>query len=1610
MRTKAEQAKADLIERIARTVAQRLDRKRVADVERFVRQFYANVPPDDILDDSPENLFSAAMTLWNFGLQRAPGHAKVRVYNPRLDEHGWRSPHTVVEIVNDDMPFLVDSVTAELNRRELTVHLVIHPILRVKRDAKGQLADTGDAAAPAESYMQIRISEQSAPDTLEQIKQGLESVLQEVRAAVRDWPQMRVRIAEIAKELGKAKSPLPKEEVAEARDFLTWVADDHFTFLGYREYDFSGEGENATLTVKAGSGLGILSDDNYSVFDRQKNFERMPAEVRAFMRQPQLLAIMKSNKRATVHRPVHMDTIGIKRFDADGNPSGEQLFIGLFTSVAYNKSPREIPLLRRKVERVIARAGFDPNSHDGKALLHILESHPRDELFQATDDELFEIALGILHLQERQRVALFLRKDPFERFVSCLVFVPRDRFSTELRLRMQEIVAKAFNGRISAFYTQMTDAALSRLQLIVATTPGAVPEVDTAELETKLVEAGRSWADNLQEALVEARGEEQGLLLLRRYTAAFPSGYRERFDAHAAVLDIGHIERAMESARLTMSLYRPVEAPPSELRFKIYNAGDQIPLSDVLPMLEHMGLKVISEAPHLIRPLDRPRPVWIHDFLMCSADGGDIDIGAVKENFQKAFERTWRGKAEDDGFNRLILRAGLTWREVLILRAYCKYLRQIQVAFSQSYMEETLARNAAIAGLLVKLFRALFDPAQRGDAEARGQAIKAEIERALDQVANLDEDRILRRFLNLILVTLRTNYFQVQPDGDTKSYVSFKLDSRQIEELPLPRPLVEIWVYAPRVEAVHLRGGKVARGGIRWSDRREDFRTEVLGLMKAQMVKNAVIVPVGSKGGFVVKKPPAGASRDQLQAEVVECYKTMMRGLLDLTDNFSAQGLVPPPNLVRRDPDDPYLVVAADKGTATFSDIANSVSAEYGFWLGDAFASGGSAGYDHKKMGITARGAWESVKRHFRETGVDVQSTDFSVIGVGDMAGDVFGNGMLQSPHIRLIGAFNHMHIFVDPSPDAAKSFAERKRLFDLPRSNWSDYDAKLISEGGGIFERKAKRIAVTPQMKACFGLTVDSIAPADLIRVLLRAPVDLLWLGGIGTYVKAASETHVDVGDRANDAVRVDAEELRCKVVGEGANLGFTQRGRIAYALKGGRLNTDAVDNSAGVDCSDHEVNIKILLNGAVAAGDLTLKQRDKLLVQMTDEVGTLVLRDNYLQTQALTLAETQGWFRLDQQGRFMRALERAGKLDRAIEFLPDDETLATRLAQRNGLTRPELAVLMAYAKMSLYDELLPSDLPDDPQLLDDLRRYFPKLLQERFPEQIAQHQLRREIIVTVVTNSLVNRAGITFIHVMKEKTGQAASDIARAYAVTRAVFELRALWAEIEALDNKVPAKFQALMADATVRLAEAGTLWFLRNGKLPLDIAAHIEAHRGDIAKLSAQLEDYLTEADRAAFAKRAEALTGEGVPEALARKVARLDLLAPGLDIVRIAQRSGKPLERVARTFYAVGVRFHLNWLRSATGGVNLDTHWDRMAVAAVLDDLYSHQRVLTERMLSANGPADGMAESETIEQWAQARGPAVHRIEMLFADLRQQGGLDLAKLAVANRELRSLLGG
>ncbi len=1611
MSSKAEQRKQELIKKVAAKVRKGLRGRRAELTECFVRQLYAHVPPDDVLGESPEQLAAEGLSLLSFATDRGPGTAKVRVFNPRLEENGWHTPHTVIEIANDDMPFLVDSVTAALDRYEGQVLLVFHPLMDAVRDRRGRLtaihvAREGPENAQRESYIQIQITEQS-PETLPDIEAALGQVLADVRAAVEDWRTMRQRCRELIVELESAPPRLEPREIALGIAFLKWLDDDHFTYLGYREYTMKGKGATAVAQIHKDSGLGVLRDDSVRVFEGLRAFGKLPPEVRHFVQQPELMRISKSNRRTTVHRPVHMDTISIKTFDKKGHVTGERLFVGLFTSVAYTRSPRQIPLLREKVERVFERAKFAPSSHDGKALGHILETYPRDELFQMSEDELFDTAMGVLHLQERHRVALFARRDPFDRFVSAMVYVPRDRFDTRLRLKLQNMLAEAFNGYVDAYTTHVSESPLARLHVTLATKRGQIPPVDVGELENALVDASRSWSDRLERALIAAKGERRGVRKARRYSSAFPLSYQESFTEDETVLDIALIEHALDTGELAMHLYRHDGAAGHELNFKIFVPHDPVPLSDVLPMLEHMGLKVIGEVPFDVHRGEAQNLVWIHDFSMETEGQATVDPEAVREAFHDAFARVWRGQMEDDGFNKLVLHAGLTAREVTVLRAYSKYLRQAGIPFSQDYKEETLVKNPTVVRILVDLFLTRFDPDGGGD-DAKARRLNVRIEQLLEEVTNLDEDRIIRRFLNAIESTLRTNFFQPAADGGEKAYVSFKFDSRNLEELPLPRPFREIFVYSPRVEGVHLRFGMVARGGLRWSDRREDFRTEILGLVKAQQVKNAVIVPVGSKGGFVVKRPPPPqAGREAFQAEGIECYKTFISGLLDLTDNLKGDRIAAPRKVVRRDGNDPYLVVAADKGTATFSDIANGVSIAYGHWLDDAFASGGSAGYDHKKMGITARGAWESVKRHFRELGKDIQNEDFTCVGVGDMSGDVFGNGMLLSKHIKLLGAFNHLHIFVDPDPDPAKSWTERRRLFDTPGTAWTDYDAKLISKGGGVFDRKAKSIKLSPEIKACFGIEEDQLPPNELIRAILTAEAELLWFGGIGTYVKARQETHADAGDRANDALRIDAGEVRAKVIGEGANLGMTQRGRIAYGLAGGRCNTDSIDNSAGVDCSDHEVNIKILLGEIEEAGDLTRKQRDQLLEKMTDEVAELVLRDNYLQSQAITVTHLLGAHLLDRLARFMRSLERAGQLDRAIEALPDDETIEERMKAGIGLTRPEIAVLLSYAKIVLYDEILASDLPDDPYLQRDLVDYFPQPLRKKYAKPIKAHRLHREIKATVATNAMINRVGITFIYEVKEKTGMPAADIARAYMITREIFGMEETWDAIEALDNKVPAQLQANMLMECGRLIERGTVWFLREAGYPLDISSQIERYGAGVRSLSENLDKVISEADDRVLGERAAGYQRQGAPEDLSRRIASLSLLVPACDIVRIALAAELPVERAARTYFTIGARFGFDWLRRASGQLPTDTAWDKLAVTAIVDDLYGHQGELTGRVLEAaagNGKTDGL-----IEAWAEARRPLVARTDQLVTELQATGTPDFAMLAVANRQLKSLVG-
>ena len=1575
-------------------------------LERFVQQYFSQLDPEDLAERQPTDLYGAALSHWNFARTRDPGSARVRVFNPSIEEHGWQSTHTIIEIVNDDMPFLVDSVAMEVNRHGLTLHLIMHPIIAVKRGADGTLVDLAaddDDNARHESFIRVEVDRIIEPARLDELAADLVRVLDDVRAAVADWKAMRDRLQAILADTDKRPPPLRADELSEGKAFLAWLADNHFTFLGYRCHELVVQNGEDALKIVAGSSLGILREGETK--EVATSFAALPPEVKAYARRPELLVVTKSTSRSTVHRPGYLDYIAVKRFDAKGEVCGEDRFLGLFTSTAYSAKPSDIPLLRRKVANVVARAGLVPGSHADKSLTNILETYPRDELFQITEDDLLHTAMGILHLGERQRFRLFVRRDPFERFLSCLIYAPRENYTTELRQKWQTILTQAFKGSSSEFNVHLSESALARILITVRTVPGKIPSFDVRELEARLAAVARRWTDDLKQALIEAVGEARGTELARQFGAAFPAAYREDFAARAAVPDIQVVAKLSEAEPLGMSLYRPLEATPGTLRFKLYHLGTPVTLSDSLPMLEHMGLKVLDERPYRVTPEGSP-PIWMHDLGMQSAIADtEVEIDALHAVFEEAFGRVFRGEVENDDFNRLVLAARLPAQEIVILRSYAKYLRQIGFPLSQAFIEATLASHAYIARVLIDLFKIRFDPDGIAGAGAKTADKVREIGVALEQVENLSEDRVLRQYLAMILATTRTNFWRRDAAGLRRSFVSFKFDPSKVPGLPEPKPMFEIFVYSPRFEGVHLRGGKVARGGLRWSDRPEDFRTEVLGLVKAQMVKNTVIVPVGSKGGFVLKRAPPPSEREAYMKEGVACYQDYLRGLLDITDNRVGEKIVAPPQVKRHDPDDPYLVVAADKGTATFSDYANGISKEYGFWLGDAFASGGSVGYDHKVMGITARGAWESVKRHFREMGVDTQTTDFTVAGIGDMSGDVFGNGMLLSRHIKLLAAFDHRHIFLDPDPDTEASFDERARIFALPRSSWADYNAKLISSGGGIHSRSAKSIALTPQVKAALGITADALAPIELVNAILKAPVDLLYNGGIGTYVKAQSESHAEVGDRANDALRVNGRELKCKVVAEGGNLGCTQLGRIEYAMAGGRINTDAIDNSAGVDTSDHEVNIKILFGLAIAEGELTEKQRNALLVEMTDDVAALVLRDNYFQTQALSVTGRIAPQLLDAQQRFIQYLEKNGKLNRALEYLPSDEEIAERRAKSIGLTSPERAVMLAYSKIWLYDELLASTLPDDGWVETALARYFPKALRERYATYMARHPLKREIIATHVTNSMINRVGSTFVHRLLETTGGKPHEIVRAYLLNREIFGFVTLWQQIEALDNKVDDAVQSAMLIDTARLIDRGTTWFLRSRRLSEDMGATITHFAARVDALATRLPQLLDEADRARIETAVAHYVTQGVSRELAERVVTFDTLYATLDIVEVADSTQRPVELVAEIYFDLATRLGLPWLREMIVALPGQAHWQMLAKGAMLDDLSGLQRTITGEVIVGGG--DIAAPDGLIAAWQDRNRRGIERAAQLLGELRTAAPIDAAMLSVALRELRNL---
>ncbi len=1601
-----------LLARIARTARVSLPAKKAAVAEQFARHYYSGADFEELSRFDVRDLAGAANTHFDLGRHRAGEVACVRVFNPRPETHGWQSTHTVIQIVAEDMPFLVDSAVMEINRQGLTLHWMLHPVFRVARTANGdlrQIAPPEEEDAHLESFMHLEVDRQTDPARLAELGTALDRVLADVRAAVEDWKPMRERLGALIAEFADSRVPLDGVDAREAHAFLGWLLDNHMTLLGYRDYDLARENGEDVLRIVRGSGLGILREREGTTVST--SFATLPPEVRARARQPEILIFAKANTRATVHRPGYLDYVGVKRFDASGRVIGERRILGLYTHTVYSGKLVDIPVVRRKIADVQAGAGFRAASHNGKALASILEDYPRDELLQIEPDELYAHAIAILQLGERQRTRLLVRRDLYGRYITCLVYVPRDKYGTEQRQRFQRILAQAYNGVASEFSVSLSESPLARVFIVVRTQPGSIPEVDVREVESRIAAAMRRWEDDLHDLLVERHGEAQGNALQARYGQAFPAGYREDNPVDTALLDIAQIESLRagdDDGEPGVNLYHSNATGSGLLRLRLYRSDAPIVLSDVLPLLENLGVRVLDDRPYEIEPVGGS-VVWIADFGLAlpvpDPEGPkrpELSLDSVRPLFHEAFKSMWSGRVESDRLNQLVLAAGLSAREVSILRAYSQYLRQAGFTFSRAYVQQTLVKHSALSHALVRLFHARFAAGQASGAET---ALVAELEKNLEDVQSLDEDRILRQFLATILATKRTNAFQPDAEGRPKTYLSLKFDPRKVPGMPEPRPMFEIWVYSPRVEGVHLRGGPVARGGLRWSDRREDFRTEVLGLMKAQMAKNAVIVPVGSKGGFFVKQPPPSGDREAVLREGVACYQTFLRGLLDVTDNLVEGKAVPPPSVVRHDGDDPYLVVAADKGTATFSDIANGVAGEYGFWLGDAFASGGSVGYDHKKMGITARGAWESVKRHFRELGIDTQTQPFTVVGIGDMSGDVFGNGMLLSRCIRLVAAFDHRHIFIDPEPDPAAGWKERERLFRLPRSSWSDYAAALISKGGGVWPRTAKSIPLSPEARRALGVDAKSLSPTELAGAILKAPVDLLYNGGIGTYVKATRETHLQVGDRANDALRVDGRELRCKVVAEGGNLGLTQLGRVEFALTGGRVNTDAIDNSAGVDCSDHEVNIKILLDAAVREGSLSVKNRNRQLAEMTDEVAELVLRDNIFQTQSLSVAGRVAPQLLEQQVRFIQSLERIGRLNRAIEFLPSEKEIAGRQAARAGLTTPERAVLLAYAKMQVYDDLLASDVPEDPTFATALERYFPKPLRKRYARQIGAHPLRREIIATYVTNSAVNRVGSTFVHRMREETGSTTGEVMRAYMVTRESFGMVDFWARVDALGHSVPDPVQSEMLLDAGRLIVRASLWLLRDRKQLGDIAASIRKFRPGVDALGRLLPAVLTDAERESWTRAKGHYTEAGVPEELSARVACFDALPATLDLVEVGDALGRRIDAVAAAYFTLGGRLEIPWLRARVAGLPSETHWQALAKAAVRDDIAGMQRQLTADALRGAEPRDSA--DKAIVAWEAANRTLLERFLRVQADLRAHDTLDLAMVSVAMRELRNI---
>ncbi len=1574
----------------------------------FIRAYYRGVSEDDLAGRKVDELAGAAIWHLKAGFKRQPGTPWVHVCNPTAEQEGFQSPHTVVAVVCDDMPFLVDSITMALNQAELSLLYLAHPILAVERDRAGRLISVLEeptANSQYESWQFLEIDQELNSSVLDSLEIRLHATLSDVRAAVADWPTMRSRARQIASSFAAEDRNKKDAEGLEIRDLLEWMDDGYFTFLGYREYKLKrGKTRDELLTV-ATSGLGILRVPE----GIKPAPTTLDGTVRERARSSERLIITKANSISTVHRAQHLDYVGIKILNKKGEVTGEHRFLGLWTSSAYNLNPRDMPVLRRKLAKVIAHFGLSSTSHDGKELINVLEDLPRIELFQASINDLIRLSRGIVNLYERQQVRLFIRRDEFERFYSCLIYLPRDRYNATIKSRLEAVMSECLRGNIAESNAKLSSSALARLHVLVRTPRNEVlkPESrsDIALIEARLTAATLTWADGLAHALTSCFDADKARQLTKVYAGSLPLSYQADTPALEACRDIVEIEQLRgASAPSRMRMHRPVGTANSKAQLKIYRAQKALAVSDILPTLENLGLRLISERPYEITEAGK-QSFWIQDFELEHAQGLAIDIPTDGPRLIETINAVGNNLTENDGFNRLILGADLSWRETAVVRAYCRWLLQTGIPFSQPYMESVLSSHPKTTGRIYKLFATLFDPTLSQAVRARDvTAIQTSIDDELTKIVRIDDDRILRSLRAAVDATLRTNFFQLNDDLSHRATIAFKLNPAKLPDLPEPKPMFEIWVYSPRVEAVHLRKGKVSRGGLRWSDRFEDFRTEVLGLMKAQNVKNTVIVPVGAKGGFVCKRLPS--IREAIAAEVVACYSEFISAMLEITDNVVDGKVVPPLLTVRRDPDDPYLVVAADKGTATFSDTANAISERHGFWLGDAFASGGSAGYDHKKIAITARGAWECVKRHFRDFGRDIQKQPFTVAGIGDMSGDVFGNGMLQSPQIHLVAAFNHQHIFIDPKPDPVRSFAERERLFALPRSSWDDYSRKTISAGGGVWSRQEKTLSLPREARALLGLTTNTSTPTEVIQAILKLDVDLLWNGGIGTYVKASSESHSDVGDRSNDALRIDGKELRAKVVGEGGNLGLSQLGRVEYAMCGGRLNTDFIDNSAGVNCSDLEVNIKILLGAAARQKGLKRAARDKLLAAMTDDVSSLVLRNNYLQSQALSVLQSRSGDRASEHAFALRILERSGELDRHLENLPADDELRERIAKGQYLTRPELSMVLSYSKIWLYNQLIRSDVPEDSYLANELTRYFPDALHKRYADLFDGHPLKREIIATATTNSLINRMGPVFALRAIEDTGAGVGAIARAYSAARESSLMRELWSEIEALDNRIAAGVQYEMHYQTTRFLRHATYWLLLHRPL-IDINQTVSEFQPGLA----ELEKHALMITSGRVAERIQGKIRQakeaGVPERLAKQMASLEILYSGLDIVDVSRLRKMPIIQVAQAYFHIGDALDLDWLRTQIDTLAVDGHWQAVARNTLRESLYVAQRNLTDAALKSSKSGDAIKGTES---WLAARRFKVEALKRILREMESIHTLDFATLSVGLQSVRRLLQG